>query len=84
MSKRKVLSQLRQIVKDSKDDSCQLHGFCLYLYDYQQKNECFEWCEAHIINNRLVFIDDCGCKASANSEELETLIDIVEKCTQSK
>ena len=39
MSKRKILSQLRQIVKDSKDDSCQLHGFCLYLYDYQQKSK---------------------------------------------
>ena len=84
MSKRKVLSQLRQIVKDSKDDSCQLHGFCLHLYAYQQKNKYFEWCEAHIINNRLVFVDDCRRKASANSEELQTLINIVEQCTQSK
>lgn len=84
MSKRKVLRQLRQIVKDSKDDSCQLHGFCLYLYDYQQKNKYFEWCEAHIINNRLVFIDDCGRKAPANSEELLTLTEIIEKCTLSK
>ena len=80
----KVLRMLREMVENSKSESCQILGNAVYLYDYRKKNIDFEFCERCIINDRTVFIDEFGHHTDTVNIDLQTLINIVEQCTQSK
>ena len=78
----KVLRKLREMVENSKCESCQISGNAVYLYDYREKNIDFEYCEICIINDRTVFIDEFGHSTDTVNIDLQTLINIIEYFTK--
>lgn len=78
----KVLLTLREIVENSKDESCHIVGNAVYLYDYRDQNIDFDYCELCYLDDRLVFVDITGYQYNAIDTDLQTLIDIIEFATK--